>query len=130
MREPRVEVAGGTVQQGPNVATGSVNTVEIQFGSVGVNQHHPCTRKESGKECHIQFGIVATIAGGFIGGGASSSFRKRHYKSINSVAYLPPCSQPPITFFDADLSVNDPKQDDPERDTTRASTRLLILVTE
>jgi len=42
----------------------------------------------------------------------SSSSRKRHFRNINSVAYLPPRSQPPITFSDANFSVNDLKQDD------------------
>lgn len=57
----------------------------------------------------IQFGTVGTIAGG----DASSSAKKRHYNSINSVSYLPPRSQPLITFSDTDFSINDPNQDDP-----------------
>jgi len=60
----------------------------------------------------IQFDIVGTIIGGFTSGDTSSSTRKRHYRSINLVNYLPLCSQPPITFSDVDFFINDPNQDD------------------
>jgi len=53
------------------------------------------------------------IADDFAGGGSSSSSRKRHYRNINSVSYLPPHSQPTITFSDSDFLINDPNQDDP-----------------
>ncbi|XP_020239446.1 uncharacterized protein LOC109818404 [Cajanus cajan] len=46
-------------------------------------------------------GIINTIAGGFAGGGASSSARKRHLRSINcahSTASLSHKSSPPISF--------------------------------
>jgi len=87
--------------------------VEIQFGLVGVGQPRPSTIEMSIDEFDIQFSMIDTIAGGFVGGGASSSARKRHYRSIYSVSYLPQRSQPPITFSNADFSNNDPKQDNP-----------------
>jgi len=91
---------------------GSINMVEIQFGYVGNPHPHPSTLKRSSVEPPIQFGTVETIAGDFTGGGSSSSSRKRHYRNINLVSYLPPRSQPTITFSDSDFSINDPNQDD------------------
>ena len=56
---------------------------------------------------------IRTIAGGFAGGGSTNSSRKRYLRSVNSVDYFPPRTQPPITFSDEDFSAHDPKQDDP-----------------
>ncbi|XP_020219655.1 uncharacterized protein LOC109802649 [Cajanus cajan] len=61
-------------------------------------------------------GVINTIAGGFAGGGASSSARKRHLRSINyahSTASIPHSSSPSISFFDEDYAGINPNQDDP-----------------
>ncbi|XP_020225182.1 uncharacterized protein LOC109807065 [Cajanus cajan] len=60
--------------------------------------------------------VINTIAGGFTGGGATSSARKRHLRavrSINSVNQLKTPTIPPITFSDRDFRGVDPVQDDP-----------------
>ncbi|XP_020216781.1 uncharacterized protein LOC109800407 [Cajanus cajan] len=60
--------------------------------------------------------VINTIAGGFAGGGSSSSARKRHLRAIRSVnnvnqPRMP--KMPPITFTDRDFRGADPVQDDP-----------------
>jgi len=40
-----MEVGNGGTQQDHNAAVGSVNMVEIQFGSVGICQTHPAPLK-------------------------------------------------------------------------------------
>ncbi|XP_020232009.1 uncharacterized protein LOC109812451 [Cajanus cajan] len=60
--------------------------------------------------------VINTIAGGFAGGGSSSSARKRHLraiKSINAIGRASPIRMPPITFTDRDFKGIDPVQDDP-----------------
>ncbi|XP_020230856.1 uncharacterized protein LOC109811504 [Cajanus cajan] len=52
-------------------------------------------------------GVINTIAGGFAGGGSSSSARKRHLWSINNVhisTSAPHHNTPPITFTDDDYT--------------------------
>jgi len=94
------------------MTTGSINMVDIQFRSVGNLHPHPSTLRKTSFEPPIHFGTVGTIAGSFAGWGSTSSSRKRHYRNINSVSYLPPRSQPTITFSDSNFSINDLNQDD------------------
>ncbi|XP_020211745.1 uncharacterized protein LOC109796485 [Cajanus cajan] len=59
--------------------------------------------------------VINTIAGGFAGGGSSSSARKRHLraiKSVNAIGWASPIRMPPITFTDQDFQGIDPVQDD------------------
>ncbi|XP_020208863.1 uncharacterized protein LOC109793797, partial [Cajanus cajan] len=61
-------------------------------------------------------GVINTIAGGFAGGGASSSARKRHLRSIkcaHSTVSVSHQSSPPISFSDEDYASVSPNQDDP-----------------
>ncbi|XP_047165138.1 uncharacterized protein LOC124834482 [Vigna umbellata] len=60
-------------------------------------------------------GRIDTISGGFAGGGASASARKRHLRSLKSVHMVgrQPRSFPSITFTDADFHAPDSEQDDP-----------------
>ncbi|XP_047178710.1 uncharacterized protein LOC124845629 [Vigna umbellata] len=60
-------------------------------------------------------GHINTISGGFVGGGSSSSARKRHVRALQSVHLVdkPRRSMPPITFSDEDFHAPDPDQDDP-----------------
>jgi len=89
----------------------------------------PSTIEKSVDVVNIQFSKVGTIAGGFVGDDASSSARKRHYKSINLVSYLSPCLQPAITFLDTNFSINGPNQDDPVVITvTTATWRVHIIL--
>jgi len=61
-------------------------------------------------------GVINTIAGGFAGGGTTSTARKRHLQIVQSVNVI---SRPlakkmlPITFTNADFKGVDPQQDDP-----------------
>ncbi|XP_020221030.1 uncharacterized protein LOC109803766 [Cajanus cajan] len=60
--------------------------------------------------------VINTIAGGFAGGGSSSSARKRHLRaiqSVNAIGRASPIRMPPITFTDRDFQGIDPVQDDP-----------------
>ncbi|XP_020218783.1 uncharacterized protein LOC109802006 [Cajanus cajan] len=60
--------------------------------------------------------VINTIAGGFAGGGSSSSARKRHLraiKSVNSIGRATAIRMPPITFTDQYFQGVDPVQDDP-----------------
>ncbi|XP_020230501.1 uncharacterized protein LOC109811243 [Cajanus cajan] len=60
--------------------------------------------------------IINTIAGGFAGGGSTSSAQKRHLRairSVNAVDRQPSRRLPTITFIDADFQGIDPVQDDP-----------------
>ncbi|XP_020208397.1 uncharacterized protein LOC109793340 [Cajanus cajan] len=60
--------------------------------------------------------VINTIAGGFAGGGSSSSARKRHLraiKSVNVIGRASPVRMPPITFTDRDFHDIEPVQDDP-----------------
>jgi len=100
------ETGGEATQQDPNAAVGTMNMIEIQFGSIGVVQPHPSTIERSANVFGIQFGTIGTIAGGFAGSGTSNSAQERYYRSINSMSYLPLRSQPPITFSDANFSIN------------------------
>ncbi|XP_020235536.1 uncharacterized protein LOC109815278 [Cajanus cajan] len=61
-------------------------------------------------------GVINIIAGGFAGGGASSSARKRHLRNVNCVhptTSAPHQSSPPISFSDKDYAGLAPNQDDP-----------------
>ncbi|XP_014499276.1 uncharacterized protein LOC106760352 [Vigna radiata var. radiata] len=55
-------------------------------------------------------GRIDTISGGFAGGGASSSARKRHLRSLHSVRSVVrnPVSMPDITFTDRNFHAPDP----------------------
>ncbi|XP_020204903.1 uncharacterized protein LOC109790199 [Cajanus cajan] len=60
--------------------------------------------------------VINTIAGGFAGGGSTSSARKRHLraiKSVNVVGREASIHMPPVTFTDRDFKRVDPMQDDP-----------------
>ncbi|XP_020203837.1 uncharacterized protein LOC109789330 [Cajanus cajan] len=60
--------------------------------------------------------VINTIAGGFAGGGSTSSAQKRHLRavrSVNAVDRQPVRRLPAITFTDADFQGIDPVQDDP-----------------
>ncbi|XP_020216893.1 uncharacterized protein LOC109800524 [Cajanus cajan] len=60
--------------------------------------------------------VINTIAGGFAGGGSTSSARRRHLRavrSVNSVNQPRLPIMPPITFSDRDFRGADPVQDDP-----------------
>jgi len=50
-REPKAEPAGETTQQDPNMATRSVNMVQILFGTGVVSE--PRTSVVNGSETHI-----------------------------------------------------------------------------
>ncbi|XP_020225179.1 uncharacterized protein LOC109807062 [Cajanus cajan] len=59
---------------------------------------------------------INTIAGGFVGGGGTSSARKRHLRaiqSVNAVTTTHLVHIPPITFTNKDFKGIDPVQDDP-----------------
>jgi len=61
-------------------------------------------------------GTINTISGGFVGGGCSSSSRKKHLRAVQSVYAVyrgPRRRMPPITFSDSDFRGVDPNQDDP-----------------
>lgn len=60
-------------------------------------------------------GHINMISSGFVGGGSSTSARKRHVRALNSVHVVdrPRRTMPPITFIDEDFHAPDPKQDDP-----------------
>ncbi|XP_017441044.1 uncharacterized protein LOC108346478 [Vigna angularis] len=60
-------------------------------------------------------GHINTISGGFAGGVATSSARKRHLRSLRSVnqADVRQRSMPRITFSNKDFHAPDPNQDDP-----------------
>ncbi|XP_052735490.1 uncharacterized protein LOC108328707 [Vigna angularis] len=60
-------------------------------------------------------GRIDTISGGFAGGGASSSARKRSLRNLKSVHMVDqqPRSIPDITFTNADFHAPDPDHDDP-----------------
>ncbi|XP_020240629.1 uncharacterized protein LOC109819334 [Cajanus cajan] len=60
--------------------------------------------------------IINTIAGGFAGGGSTSSARKRHLRAVrdvNTVNQQKAPRMPTITFSDRDFRGVDPIQDDP-----------------
>lgn len=58
--------------------------------------------------------MINTISGGFAGGGATSSTRKRSIRALRSIhaVDVPRRLMPPITFSDEDFHVPDPEQDD------------------
>ncbi|XP_017438478.1 uncharacterized protein LOC108344556 [Vigna angularis] len=58
---------------------------------------------------------IDTISGGFVGGGASTSTRKRHLRNLNTIHMVDRQRQsmPNITFTDADFHALDPNHDDP-----------------
>ncbi|XP_014491822.1 uncharacterized protein LOC106754327 [Vigna radiata var. radiata] len=60
-------------------------------------------------------GRIDSISGGFAGGGASSSARKRHLRNLHSIHSVirSPASMPDITFTNKDFHAPDPDQDDP-----------------
>ncbi|WVY91024.1 hypothetical protein V8G54_036538 [Vigna mungo] len=60
-------------------------------------------------------GVINTISGGFAGGGATSSARKRSIRALKSIhaVDIPRRTMPPITFSDEDFHAPDPEQDDP-----------------
>jgi len=61
-------------------------------------------------------GVINTIAGGFAGGGITSTARKRHLRivqSVNAISRPLAKKMPPITFTNADFKGVDPQQDDP-----------------
>ncbi|XP_014521801.1 uncharacterized protein LOC106778353 [Vigna radiata var. radiata] len=59
-------------------------------------------------------GVINTISGGFAGGRASSSARKRSIRHLWSIHFVevPRRTMPPITFSDEDFHAPDPEQDD------------------
>jgi len=60
--------------------------------------------------------IINIISEGFVGGGSSSSLRKRHLRvvqSIHAVSRGPRRRRPPITFNDSNFQGVNPNQDDP-----------------
>jgi len=59
------------------------------------------------------WGVINTISGGFIGGGVSSSSRKRHVRSSRTTHSTYERSIPTITFIGEDFQDIDPEQDDP-----------------
>ncbi|XP_020238868.1 uncharacterized protein LOC109817925 [Cajanus cajan] len=92
-------------------------------GSGARTESHPGSRQNAGgaeisqeTESAPLRGVINTIAGGFAGGGASSSTRRRHLRSINCVHSTTPAlhqSSPPISFSDKDYVGVSPNQDDP-----------------
>ncbi|XP_027915152.1 uncharacterized protein LOC114174515 [Vigna unguiculata] len=59
---------------------------------------------------------INTISRGFVGGGHSSSFKKRHLRAVQSVHAIIGRSQrrmPPITFTNSNFKGTDPNQEDP-----------------
>ena len=61
-------------------------------------------------------GIINYILGGFVGGGATTSARKKYVQaiqSVNAVTVCPRQHMPPITFRDDDFQAIDPQHDDP-----------------
>jgi len=81
-REPQPEAGTGNAQQDPNIAAGSVNIMDIQFGLVPITHHELHVPERSVNMIDIQFGSVETIAGGFAGGGAFSSVGKRNFRAL------------------------------------------------
>ncbi|XP_014499530.1 uncharacterized protein LOC106760626 [Vigna radiata var. radiata] len=79
------------------------------------DQHRERSRSRPQKRDPTPRGRIDTISGGFAGGGASSSARKRHVRSLRSVHNIVrnPLSMPDITFTDEDFHAPDPDQDDP-----------------
>ncbi|XP_014499024.1 uncharacterized protein LOC106760107 [Vigna radiata var. radiata] len=73
------------------------------------------SRSRSRKRDTTPKGHIDTISGGFAGGGASSSARKRHLRNLRSVHTIArnPLSMSDITFTDRDFHAPDPEQDDP-----------------
>ncbi|XP_014511615.1 uncharacterized protein LOC106770314 [Vigna radiata var. radiata] len=73
------------------------------------------SRSRSRKRDTTPKGRINTISGGFAGGGASSSARKRHLRNLRSVHTIArnPLSMSDITFIDKDFHAPDPEQDDP-----------------
>ncbi|XP_020205604.1 uncharacterized protein LOC109790783 [Cajanus cajan] len=73
-------------------------------------------RNEQQRDRNQHRRVINTIAGGFAGGGSSSSAHKRHLrtiKSVNAVCRTASVHMPPITFTDRDFQGVDPVQDDP-----------------
>ncbi|XP_020232147.1 uncharacterized protein LOC109812565 [Cajanus cajan] len=71
-------------------------------------------RKDDPSAAHRR--VINTIAGGFAGGGSTSSAQKRHLRAIRSVHVVdrqPSRRLPTIIFTDADFQGIDPVQDDP-----------------
>jgi len=61
-------------------------------------------------------GVINYISGGFAGGGATTSARKKYVRaiqSVNAVTVCPRRHMPPITFRDDDFQAIDPQHDDP-----------------
>jgi len=61
-------------------------------------------------------GVINTIAGGFTGGGCTTTTRRKHLRAVQAVnAVTSPLRRrmPPITFTDADFQGTDPAQDYP-----------------
>jgi len=61
-------------------------------------------------------GVINYILGGFAGGGATTSTRKKYVReiqSVNAVTVCPRWHMPPITFRDDDFQAIDPQHDDP-----------------
>ncbi|XP_020201857.1 uncharacterized protein LOC109787716 [Cajanus cajan] len=71
-------------------------------------------RKDDPPAAHRR--VINTIAGGFAGGGSTSSAQKRHLRAIRSVHVVdrqPSRRLPTIIFIDADFQGIDTVQDDP-----------------
>ncbi|XP_027931963.1 uncharacterized protein LOC114187793 [Vigna unguiculata] len=60
---------------------------------------------------------INTIVGGFVGGGSTSSTRKKHFRHLQSINHITHshhrCCMPPMTFTDDDFHGIDHQQDDP-----------------
>jgi len=61
-------------------------------------------------------GVINTIAGGFVGGGTTSSSRKRHLRAVSSVYSISRSNRrdlPPMLFTNSDFRNINLKHDDP-----------------
>ncbi|XP_020203945.1 uncharacterized protein LOC109789412 [Cajanus cajan] len=74
------------------------------------------SRDRKGEQQASHRRVINTIAGGFAGGGSTSSAQKRHLRAVRSVNHVeqrPSRRMSAITFTDKDFQGIDPVQDDP-----------------